>query len=164
MLYSLLQQREVVQIVAKFFAAKINANFIKNQSKIETKTNRHRTKINEKSIKNLSKIDKIRTKMQKSAQERPRASQRARKSTFLSSWGRLGPLLGRSWAAPGTPRAVQNAPWRAKMRAQSHFLRIFSHLFSTSLFASILVVQNFATICTETLKIVLPSRRNANFH
>ena len=120
-LYSLLQQREVVQIIAKLFVAKINANFIKNQSESQAKTNQHRAKFNEKIIRNLLKIDKIRTKSQKSAQERPRASQSARSPALPSSRGRLEPLLGRSWEAPDAPRGVQNAARSAKMRAQGEF-------------------------------------------
>ena len=101
--YTPSQRREVVQIVANFFAAKIDEKS---------------TKIDEKS----PKITKNRKNAPKSAQERPRASQRARKSTLLSSWGRLGTLLCRPGPARTWPRA-------SKFKPEANFSRFFSVIF-----------------------------------
>ena len=82
---------------------------------------------------------------------------------LLSSWGPLQPLLGCSWGVPDESWAVQNTVRSANMQARNCFLRILSTFFSMSLLASIFGVLNFATICTETLKISVSPRRERNF-
>ena len=66
-------------------------------------------KVDQKSTKNPSKFKQNCKKSSKSAQERPRASRRARKSLVPSSWGRPEALLGRSWAAPWRPERGQES-------------------------------------------------------
>ena len=166
MLYKILQQHEVVQIVAKFFVAEINANFIKNQSKSQAKTNQHRAKFNEKSIRNLSKINKIVKNTNKIAKKRPRTPKSVTKRSVLT----LPQLLGPSWdalgALPGRPRRAPSRPKRAlehQNASPKPFFGAFFRIFFPRRFPYRFFMQKFATICTETLKISIFPEENKHF-
>ena len=83
----------MVQIVAKFFVAKIVKKCTKNHEK-------------------SSKIEKMRPKAPKSAQER-------HKALGPQSSPALGAVLGRSWDALGSPQVAPDAAKSAEIRARS---------------------------------------------
>ena len=136
--YTPLQQRDAVQIVAKFFVAKI----VQNSTKINTKS---------------LKIEKM----------RPRAPKSVTKRSVLSlpqllgpSWAALGVLLGRLGRASGRPK---RSPERQNACQRRFFTYFFASFFRIA-FRIDFFTQKFATIGTETSKISVSPRREHDFH
>jgi hypothetical protein len=113
----------------------------------------------QKSTTNPNKSYKITKQTQKSAQGHPRASQSARNPLFLRSWGRFGPLLGRSWDAPGRPeRGQEHQNWSPK-RIFHVFLNVIFHITFRIDFLSIF--HRFLTL--RNLKKHAPVEARARF-
>ena len=139
------QRREVVQIVANFFVAKID----------------------EKSTKNRRNITKNHQKSKKCAQKRPRAPKSVTKRSVPS----LAQLLGPFWIAFGTlpsrPGRALGRPKRSPERQNASQKQFLTHFFASyfhGAFRIDFVSLNFATICTETSKISVSPRREHDFH
>ena len=144
-----------VQIVAKFFVAQIDQKR-KGTNRGKVFRSKNRQKIDQ----NSNKIAKKRNKAPKGAQERHKAGAN---HSFPDFWAEKS----RSWDALGPPRAAPGHPKRGPAHQNAspkQFFMNFSHLFSTSLFASIFGALKSATICTEPLNIRVSPRREHDFH
>ena len=135
--YTPLQQRDAVQIVAKFFVAKI----VQNSTKINTKS---------------LKIEKMRPRAPKSV---TKGAQVNLPQLLGPSWATLGTLPGRPGRAPGRPK-------RGQEHQNSSLKPFFTHFFASFLRVAFRIdffTLMFATICTETLKISIFPRESTHF-